>query len=494
MRLCDVLNDVDFNYQIFGDKNQEISGLYHNSKEVQKNGVFFALEGTNVDGLMFADEAVDNGARVVFSSTKMKEREGVTNVVVKDTREAMSLFASSYYDNPSLDMFVIGVTGTNGKTTSTFMLSSIFKEAGKTVGVIGTNGIYINGKHYPSNFTTPDPILLQETLAKMRANGVGVVVMEVSAHALELSKIRGVTTDIALFTNLTQDHLDFFGTMERYGNAKRKFFEPEFSSFGVINLDDDFGRELFENVKIPSLTYSRNLEQKNLREADIFVLEEKHNTTNTTFKIASPKGEQVFTINLAGGFNVSNALGAISAGILAGIPLPTIAKGLNRLEKVEGRFNTYDVGGVRVIIDFAHTPDGLENILKETRKITSGEVYSVFGCGGNRDSSKRPIMGNISSRLADYTIITSDNPRYEHPDEIAREIEQGMDIGALHSVILDRENAIKLAISMAKKGDSVVIAGKGAEDYIDMLGVKTHYSDAEVVESLLEQLDHKEKE
>ena len=494
MKLSDVLEEFEAKFEVVGDINQNIRGLYHNSKEVTDGGVFFALEGSNVDGNQFIEEAISNGAKVIVSSCPKKLKEGITNVIVNDTREAMSLFASSYYDNPSLDMFVVGVTGTNGKTTSTFMLASIFKEAGRSVGIIGTNGIYINGKKYPSNFTTPDPIILQETLAKMRARGVNCVVMEVSAHALELQKIRGVMTDIALFTNLTQDHLDYFKTMENYGRAKAKFFQKGVSSFGVVNYDDEFGKQLFENIEIPALTYSRDLEQKKLREADIIVLEEKHNTTNTTFKIASPKGEEEFTINLAGGFNVSNALGAISAGIIAGIPLSVISRGLNKLEKVAGRFNTYDVDGVRVIIDFAHTPDGLENILTETRKITEGEVYAVFGCGGNRDAIKRPIMGNIASRLANYTIITSDNPRNEFPDEIASEIERGMDVGALHSVILDRENAIKLAISMAKKGDSVVIAGKGAEDYMEINGEKIPYSDCKVVESLIEKKDNREKE
>lgn len=491
MTLKEVLENVDFKYQVYGDINVKIDGLYHNSNDAKENGVFFALEGTNVDGKLFARDAVEKGAKVVFSGCKMDLGDGVTNIVVEDTREAMSLFASSFYDEPSLDMLVVGVTGTNGKTTSTFMLSSIFKEAGKSVGIIGTNGIYINGEHYPSNFTTPDPIILQETLAKMRRKGVNVVVMEVSAHALELQKIRGVTTDIALFTNLTQDHLDFFETMEKYGKAKAKFFNKDYSSFGVINLDDDFGRYLFETAEIPLITYSRNPHQKNLKEADIIVLEEKHNTTSTSFKISSPKGDEEFTINLAGGFNVSNALGAISAGILAGIPLSTISKGLNRLQKVDGRFNTYDIDGVRVIIDFAHTPDGLENILKETRKITTGEVYCVFGCGGNRDSSKRPIMGNIASNLADYTIITSDNPRFEHADEIASEIERGMQVGALHSIILDRKSAIQLAVSMAKAGDSVVIAGKGAENYIEINGEKIPYKDEDVIKSILEE---KEKE
>ena len=298
-------------------------------------------------------------------------------------------------------------------------------------------------------------------------------------------------TDIALFTNLTQDHLDYFENMQNYAKAKRMFFEDGYAKFGVVNIDDPFGRDLFETAKIPILTYARQKGCRNeggLKIADIIASNAQHNTNSQTFTISTPKGEKEVRLNLSGGFNISNALGAIGAGLLSGIDLDTIIRGLDKLDKVEGRFNCYNVGGVRVVVDYAHTPDGLENILKAAREITEGDVISVFGCGGNRDALKRPIMGEISSRLADFTIITSDNPRFERPEDIAKDIEKGMSPVAPYSVILDRTKAIRLAISMAGNKDTVVVAGKGSEPYIDMLGVKTPYEDRLVIEEIIKGL------
>lgn len=485
MKLSKVLSNVDTKGEY---DDIEIEGLYHNSKEVKDGGLFFAIDGTKVSGREFALEAVKRGAKVIISSSKIEGLPSeVINLVSEDTRLAMSLCASNFYEEPSRDMFVLGVTGTNGKTTTTFMLESVFKEAGNKVGVIGTNGVFIDDKKIDSNLTTPDPIYLQKTLAKMREEGVDVVAMEVSAHALELKKTRGVMTDIALFTNLTQDHLDFFSNMQSYGEAKAKLFEEGMSRFGVVNIDDSFGRYLQNAASVPILTYS----QKKESGADIIADKVRHNTTNQTFDVITPKGRIKITLNLCGGFNISNALGVITAALMSGIELGAIKKGLEKLEMVEGRFNTYDVNGVRVVIDYAHTPDGLMNILSATREITSGKLISVFGCGGNRDRGKRPIMGEISEKLADYTIVTSDNPRFEKPEDIANDILEGMKTSS-HLVSLDRKKAIKLAVAMANEGDSVVIAGKGAEPYLDMLGVKTPYEDKKVVEEILEEIKNKE--
>lgn len=484
MRLLDLIKGVSC--EVWGDENIDVSRLFHNSKEVQNGGVFFAIDGTNESGEKYISEAIKNGAKVVVCNQN-SSCYGITKVITEDVRLAMSLMANNFYQEPSKSMFIVGITGTNGKTTSTYMLESIYKQSGAKVGVIGTNGIVINGKKYPSEMTTPDPILLQKTLAKMRDEGVDVVVMEVSAHALELQKIRGVMTDIASFTNLTQDHLDFFKTMQNYGQAKLSFFTENYARYGVVNLDDEFGKFIFEKTKIPTLTYSRNVENSKI--ADIIVRSEKHNITNQEIFVSTPKGSLIFNLNLMGGFNVSNALGAIAVAIMSGVSLDDIKIGLESLEKVDGRFNTYNINGVRVIIDYAHTPDGLENVLRATREITDGKVFSVFGCGGNRDATKRPIMGRISGENADYTIITSDNPRFENPKEIARQIEAG--IVNEYEVCLDRKKAIIRAIELAKQGDSVVIAGKGAEDYLDVEGNKIPYSDKGVVEEIIANLEMK---
>lgn len=491
MNLIKLLEGIEYTCE--GNLNIDIDGLYHNSKKVKNNGVFFALNGLNASGEDYALEAVRNGARVVVSENKLNLPQDVTNIIVEDVRAAMSKLASNYYDNPCEKMIIIGVTGTNGKTTSTYMLKSIFETAGKKVGVVGTNGIVVGEEKIDVGFTTPDPILLQKHLSNMAEKGVDVVCMEVSAHALELQKLWGVLSDIALFTNLTQDHLDYFKTMDNYKRAKAKYFTKEMSKFAVINIDDNFGFELFNNIEIPVLTYSKNERNEYISSfADIIAIDNKHNVDSQTFTVQTMKGTQKIKLNISGAFNVSNALGAIAASIMCGIDLKTIAKGLGKLEKVDGRFNTYDINGIRVIIDYAHTPDGLENILKATKEITEGRVYSVFGCGGNRDSFKRPIMGSISERNADFTILTSDNPRFERPEDIVKDIQAGMEKGNYVS-ILDRKKAIEYAIGLADKGDSVVIAGKGSEPYIDMLGVKTPYEDRKVVEDIINMLSNENK-
>lgn len=464
-------------------RDQEIVGLYHNSKEVGRGGLFFCIDGSNVDGNDYIFQAIENGAVAIVSSKKIVA-EGITKVYVRDVRLAMSLAASNFYLNPSKDMFVLGVTGTNGKTTTTFMLESIFKEAGKKVGVIGTSGTYIDGRHIDSSLTTPDPIEMQKLISQMRDEGVQVVCMEVSAHALELSKIRGVMTDIALFTNLTQDHLDFFKDMKNYKRAKEKFFLGGFAKNAVLNLDDSMGKELAERVEIPFLSYSReSVHPENKLAADIIASCETHNNLCQSFMVSTPLGRAKIELSLLGGFNVYNALCAIGAAMLAGIDIETISRGLKKLEKVDGRFNCYDLDGTRVIVDYAHTPDGLKNLLIAAREITDKRLFVVFGCGGNRDATKRPIMGQIAEKLADFTFVTSDNPRFEQPKEIAKEIIAGIS-GDNYVVELDREKAIKLAIKKAKSGDTVVIAGKGSENYLDIMGKKLPYSDIRVVEKL----------
>lgn len=492
MKINKIFKDLDV--QIYGDDSVEIDGLFHESNKVKGDGLFFAIEGTKVDGKIFIGDAIKRGAKAIVSNKKVLLPEGIVNIVCQDEREAMSLAANNFYGKPSQDMFVVGVTGTNGKTTTTFMLESMFKSAGKKVGIIGTNGVYIDGQKIDVNLTTPDPIYLQKTLRKMRDSGVDVVCMEVSAHALELQKIRGVMTDIALFTNLTQDHLDFFLNMENYYNAKADFFGLDYAKYGVINYDDPYGKRLFEQAKIPCLAYARgenvrNNRQANFRVVDILAVNEKHTKNGQSFDIFTIKGNQNIKIKLKGGFNVSNALGVVGAGILSGLSLTQIAKGLEQLEKVDGRFNSYDLAGRTIIIDYAHTPDGLENILVACNELKKeNKVYCVFGCGGNRDKDKRPKMGRIASELADYVIITSDNPRFEDPLLIAREIESGV-VSENYEIQEDREDAIRKAISLSKKGDVILIAGKGSEPYIDINGVKKPYQDELVIKEILEELE-----
>lgn len=469
---------IDRTYmKIYGSGEIEVSGLSDNSHFCKSGDLFFAIDGTKTDGKKYALDAVKNGAVAVVSKKKICLPKGIANVVCKDERKAMSDISACFYGFPSKELFVIGVTGTNGKTTTTYMLESIFKFAGKNVGIIGTNGVFINGEKIVSNMTTPDPIFLQKILAKMRDDGVQIVCIEISAHALEFQKNRGVMTDIALFTNLSHDHLDFFENMQKYYRAKAKLFLPENAIIGVVNIDDKSGKKLYSESRIPTLTYSV---LKNER-ASIFANCLKQNTVGQSFDVCVFGERRRVNLKMSGLFNVSNALSAIGAGFIYGLSLDKIVQGLEMLEEVDGRFNLYDISGIKVVVDYAHTPDGLENILKSAKQLAGkNKVFSVFGCGGNRDSAKRPIIGKISEENSDFTFITTDNPRFEDPLQIAKEIEKGMTKPS-HEIELDREKAIFKAVSKASCGDVVVVSGKGAENYIDQNGEKRFYLDKNVV-------------
>lgn len=473
MKLKDIVLDYGL---ILGDKNLEITGLYHNSSEVKEGGLFFAIEGTKVNGEDYILDAINNGAKAIVTSSD--KDFGVCKVKVNNVRKAMSLFSCNFYNNPSKDMIIISVTGTNGKTTSTFMLESVLKAAGYSVGIIGTNGVYLNGKKLDTNLTTPDPIYLQKTLSYFKSEGVEVVCMEVSAHALYLDKTYGIMTDIALFTNLTQDHLDFFDNMRDYGDSKAKLFTGTMSKIAVVNLDDDFGKNLYKNRNIKMIGYS-----KNGNEADIIATPLSHNKYNS-FKVKIDKSEEQINLKLLGSFNISNALGVIGAMNYLGIDLSTIKFGLENLTSVSGRFNVYEYNDIKFIIDYAHTPDGLFNILSETNKITKGKVICVFGCGGNRDNSKREIMGKIASENSAFCFITNDNPRFEEPIKIANDIAKGIK-GNNYQIELDRKEAIKKAVSMARTGDSVVITGKGTETYMEVMGEKLAFDDKEALKEII---------
>ncbi len=484
---------VDKGMIVYGDDDIMIENLTHKSYELDKNSMFFAIKGTKINGEDFASEAVKNGAVCVVSQNRLDLPANVSQIVCEDVRRAMSSIAAKFYGAVNNKLFIVAVTGTNGKTTSTYMLASVFKAAGKKVGIIGTNGIFIGEQKIGQSLTTPDPIDLNKTLLQFSENGVEVVCMEMSAHALELQKNWGIMTDIALFTNLTQDHLDFFETMENYGRAKAKLFTKDSCKMAVINADDDFGYSLFKSCQIPMIAYARekNKNYDRIMSANIVAFDEvtDHNGNGQDFVVKVFGKESKIHLNIDGGFNVANALGVIGAGHLAGLSLKTIAAGLNNVKKVDGRFNTYMIGGVKVIIDYAHTPDGIANILCAARELAGeNKLFSVFGCGGNRDSAKREIMGRISCENADFTFITSDNPRYEEPREIAKQIEQGF-TASNYKIVLDRKQAIKQAIMLAKAGDVVVIAGKGAENYMDIKGQKIFFSDKAVIEELKEEIN-----
>lgn len=474
MRVKDLLDNEYM--KCYGNENTQVLGLSDNSKLCAPGDIFFAISGTKVDGKDFAFEAIKNGAVAVVSNEKINLPSDIVNIVCKDERRAMADISAGFYNYPAKELFIIGVTGTNGKTTTTFMLESVFKEAGKKVGIIGTNGVFFDGEKVITNMTTPDPISLQKILANMRDRGVQIVCMEMSAHALELQKNRGVMTDIALFTNLSQDHLDFFENMKKYYQAKAKLFTPQSAIIGGVNIDDKSGERLYKESKIPMLTYSLD-KQKG---AGVYAEKLEQTFEWQRFKVGVLGETEEIKLNLLGDFNISNALASICAGFIYGLKLETIKRGLEKVQEVDGRFNIINVNGILVIIDYAHTPDGLENILKTATKMTSGRVFSVFGCGGNRDKTKRAIMGEISEKYAFYTFITTDNPRYEDPFDIAKQVQEKM-LKTTNEIELNRELAILKAFNMADKQDIIVISGKGSENYIEQNGEKRYYQDKDVV-------------
>lgn len=470
MKLFSLLKNI--HCRVLGSTAISINGLYHKDTEVKENGLFFCLRGTRVDGTAYVKSAVQNGAVAVVTEHEILGLVGVTQVIVKNAREVMSLVACKFYNHPAEKLKIIAVTGTNGKTTTSTMIYNVLNFAGKKSALVGTNGVFISGKHYNSEMTTPDPIDLQRYFAMMVKAGCEYVCMEVSAHALDLFKLEGFKVDISVFTNLTEDHLDYFKTMEKYFLAKQKLFLKKTNKLAIINIDDEYGQQLTKIDRLNVQTYSLFNEADYHAERLWFEGGKQYFVSQGT----------EFVLNIAGRFNVQNALATIAVLTEIGLDLATIKKGFLEIKSVDGRFNTIFVGGVTVVIDYAHTPDGLKNILTACRGMAQkNKVISVFGCGGNREKEKRKIMGEISSSLADYTIITTDNPRFEAREAIAKDIEKGM-INLAYEIELDRASAISKAIKLANVGDIVVLAGKGSENYIDENGMKIPYSDSVEVE------------
>ncbi len=465
-----------------GAETVDVTFLTIDSRRCDKGALYFAINGTQVDGHKFVQSAYEKGASAAVVEHPVDC--AIPQIIVKNTREAMSYAASEFFGNPSQKVKMLGITGTNGKTSISYMIKAIAKKNNISCGVIGTGGIWLDDRRLDIKIltaTTPDPIELQYALSEMVKAGAEWVVMEVTAHALDLHKVKGMKFISAGFTNLTQDHLEYFITMENYASAKAKFFEKELSENGIINIDDEFGRTLL-NKDIPCVTYSYK------EDADLCASEVEIHSTYSLFKLKYENSIYNVRTNTTGMFNISNVLCAMGCALKAGLKIEQVISGIEGFTSVPGRFEAVDTGnmGVSVIVDYAHTPDGLENILSSINKFKKGRLISVFGCGGNRDAVKRPIMGEIAGRLSDYSVITSDNPRFEEPDAIIDEIEKGFSASSCEYVrITDRSLAIKHALEIAKKGDIIAICGKGDEDYQEIKGVKHHFSDREAVEKLV---------
>lgn len=473
---------------ILGNPEEEVSGIAYRSDAVKPGDVFFCIVGMKVDGHSFAQDAIDRGAKVLVVQRKvyLADATDVTEVVVSDTRKAMAHAAAVFYDHPSRDISLVGVTGTNGKTTTTFLVEHIARVAGRRTGVIGTVGVNVGDVHERSAHTTPESPDLQGLFARMRDAQVDVVAMEVSSHALDLLRTWGTRFSVTAFTNLTQDHLDYHHTFEAYFEAKALLFSADYPAKRVICVDDKWGRELLrrcsaagDNVVTTGFDPS----------AQIHPGEVVYAPTHTTVELHVRGDRYRFDYPLVGRFNVSNIMNAFGIALQLGIPAQIIIQALEDAPQVPGRLErvrTAHDGGVSVFVDYAHTPDALKKALGSIIALTPGRTFCVFGCGGDRDSGKRSIMGR-EALSADFAIVTSDNPRSEDPLAIIADIESGMSAGKdRYEVVPDRRDAIARALELAQAGDSVLIAGKGHEDYQIVGDEVRHFDDRAVAAEELE--------
>ncbi len=491
--LKDIISMLDVQ-QVQGNQNVSIQDITADSRAVKPNSLFIALDGATVDGHNYIDKAVAAGAVAVIVSKPVTVPDDVCVITVADTRQAKMACVPYFFDYPANRMRMVGVTGTNGKTTTTHMIRHILKAQGHKVGVIGTVHIMIGDTSYPIHNTTPDVVDLQHILHQMVQENVEYCVMEVSSHALALGRVSGVEFDTAVFTNLTQDHLDFHKTFENYLAAKCKLFEQvsapnqvKDNKGAVINIDDSYGHRVMEKTTAPTITYS-TLGKGTLNASDV------HMSTKNSQYTVNYKGESYpVSMNTTGLFNVYNTLAAIGACLQEGISMEAIDTALKTFSSVPGRFELIEEGqDFAVVVDYAHTPDGLQNILETAKAIKENRIIIVFGCGGDRDATKRPIMGRIAAVYGDKIYVTSDNPRTEDPVQIVKDVEVGVKEalrdGTSYEVIVDRREAINHAIHDAKAGDIVIIAGKGHENYQILKNETIHFDDREEARKALKEI------
>ncbi len=474
MKIFDLLCKLDYIEHNLNN-NFDVENISSDSRNVKENEIFIALKGSKDNGEKYASQAILNGAVVVIAETMIPN---VPCIKVRNARQAWCRVVEILTDFAHKKLKLIAVVGTNGKTTTASLIYKMLLGSGNKVALIGTLGSIVDGIEIDTNLTTPDPRELHNVFLYAVNQGVEYCVMEVSAHAIFFEKIYGLSFDIAVFTNLSQDHLDFFIDMDNYANCKKSFFRDYDISIAVVNGDDKLGREIIKEELLPTISYGTELP------SDCFAID------------VSPKGNIKYTANICdkigfvktklhGRFNVYNTLAALTAVTIIGIPLERSTAVLKEIDPIDGRYNVIN-HRKKVIIDYAHTPDGLRNILSAVKAENNGRLISVFGCGGNRDHSKRKIMGEISGTIADMTIVTTDNSRLEDPYAIMDEIVAGVEeAGGKYQIIRNREDAIAFAIMCAKKDDVIVVAGKGAERYMDEGGIKRDYSDFDTVNNLL---------
>lgn len=483
MKLSALIGRIPGEVRIIGNAETEILSVCSDSRKVTPGALFFCTPGLRLDAHDFAPQAVEKGAAALVVERELPV--DVPQVLVENVRVAISYIAADFYGNPADRLLMIGITGTKGKTTTSFLVKSVLEEAGRKTGLIGTVCSMIGDEVIPADLTTPDPIETQSLLHRMAQAGCECVVMEVSAHAVAMHRIAGIRFDIGAFTNFSQDHLDYFKTMDDYFDAKMRFFTPDQVENIVYNIDDERVAAGMKAAGFDGLRVGIRAS------SDIYANDIEISEYGCSFLMTWHKQFRIsVALKLSGVFNVYNALLAAGIGICAGVGPEAIRRGLEEVRAVPGRIELLETATpYRVILDYAHSPDSLENILKTVRQTTKGKLIALFGCGGNRDTVKRPIMGEIAGELADLCVLTSDNPRNEDPMEILTQIEEGIrPTGCRYEVIENRRDAIRFALQSASAGDVVVLAGKGHETYQEIRGVKHPFDEKIIVAQLLSEI------
>ena len=501
----------NISYEILNEgENFEIAGIEYDSRKIRENYVFIAMSGNNVDGHDFIQKSIDSGAKMIVVEKKVNiseynNYEKVSFVFIENVRKSLGIIASNYYDYPQNKLKIVGITGTNGKTTSSYILENILDKTAR----IGTTGNRILDEEFETVNTTPESLELVKLINESVKRGVEYFIMEVSSHALEIGRVNMLEFDSAIFTNLTQDHLDFHGTMENYFNAKRKiFFMLRNGGTGIINIDDEYGKRIIsEKTAVEKNGTQRDGHENNMtadkkenrylkisvndKSSDLYGEIVKYTNDGMEIKIMYGNEENILDVNLVGEYNLHNILGCVASALSLGIDMKHIIEKLKKMPSVPGRFETVKNNmNARIVVDYAHTDDGLMNVGTTLKKITENRVITLFGAGGDRDNKKRPKMAKAAAKFSDYIILTSDNPRTEDPMAILKEVETGLtEIGfpkEKYEIIEDREQAIKYAVQeIIKEGDSLLIAGKGHETYQIIGKEKRHFDDRETVKKHL---------
>lgn len=480
MTIKDLLKDIEI-VEVKGSLDNEVSDIITDSRKATKGALFIALSGSQVDGHAYIESAINLGAKTIVYEHEIDNlEEGVTYIKVKDSADATGKIATMWFDDPSSKLKLVGVTGTNGKTTTATLLYDLFRKLGYKVGLLSTVANYVDTVKHPATLTTPDPLSLNQLLSEMVKAGCEYAFMEASSHAIYQKRISGLKFAGGIFTNLTQDHLDYHGTMAEYLKAKKIFFDNlPTTAFALTNIDDKNGLVMLQNTKAEKHTYS----VKNMADFKARIIEKHFDGT------AIEINNKELQVQFVGVFNVYNLLAVYGTAILLGQKEDEILIQMSTLKPVAGRFQTLkSPEGYTAIIDYAHTPDALTNVLDSIHEVLqgSGRVITVVGCGGNRDKTKRPIMAQEAAKLSDQLILTSDNPRYEEPMAIINDMADGLKRDQMKKTLLieDRKQAIRTACTLASKGDVILVAGKGHEDYQDIKGIKHPFSDKEIVLNL----------